>query len=28
MGTKTDLPSNTSHFDDEDSFAALLASVF
>ena len=28
MGTKTDLPSKTSHIDNEDSFAALLASIF
>ena len=28
MGTKTGLPSYTSQFDDEDSFAALLASKF
>ena len=28
MGTKTDLPSNTSQVEDEDSFAVLLASIF
>ena len=28
VGTKTGLPSKTSQVDDEDSFAALLASVF
>ena len=28
MGTKTDLPSKTSHIGKEDSFAALLASIF
>ena len=28
MGTKTDLPSKTSHIDNGDSFAALLASIF
>ena len=28
MGTKTDLPSNTSQVDDEVSFAVLLASIF
>ena len=28
MGTKTDLPSYTSQFDEKDSFAALLASNF
>ena len=28
MGTKTDLPSNTSQVVDEDSFAVLLASIF
>jgi hypothetical protein len=28
MGTKTDLPSKTSHIDNGDSFAAQLAGIF